>query len=350
VNLADLVAALLFLGVLAYAVLGGADFGSGLWDLTAGDAERGAPIRTLIDRVIGPVWEANHVWLIYVLVFLWTGFPTAFASLMETLFVPFGLAGLGIVARGSAFAFRKFAPTLRSARLFGALFATSSVVTPFLFGAIAGAVAAGRVPADGTGDRWTSWTGPTSIVGGLLAVTTCAFLAATFLTAEAALRHDRDLTDRCRARALGAGIVSGIVALAGIVPLEHDAPTLFDGLTGAALPLVLVSAAAGLAALANLAARRYLVARVAAVVAVAAVVVGWGVAQHPWILTDTLAIDDAAGAPATLWALVATFAVAAVIVLPGLGWLFWLTQRPGWAAAEARSMPREPVDEAVADR
>ncbi|MEZ5250125.1 MAG: cytochrome d ubiquinol oxidase subunit II [Ilumatobacteraceae bacterium] len=140
-SLADVVAALLFLGVLAYAVLGGADFGSGWWDLVAGDAARGGPLRTLVDRVIGPVWEANHVWLIYVLVYLWTGFPTAFAAVMDTLFVPFGLAGLGIVARGGAFAFRKFAPTVATARVFGVLFATSSVATPFLFGAIAGAIA-----------------------------------------------------------------------------------------------------------------------------------------------------------------------------------------------------------------
>jgi len=333
-SLADAIAALLFLGVLAYAILGGADFGSGVWDLTAGDARRGAPIRTLIDRVIGPVWEANHVWLIYVLVFLWTGFPAGFAALMDTLFVPFGLAGLGIVARGSAFAFRKFAPTLATARLFGALFAVSSILTPFLLGAIAGAIASGRVPADGTGDRWTSWTGPTSIIGGSLAVLTCAFLAAAFLTAEAALRTDTDLAERCRRRALGSGIATGVVAIAGIVPIKHDAPTLFDGLTGTAVLFVVGSAAAGTAALTALMARRYLLARAAAVLAVGAVVVGWGIAQHPWLLTDTLTIDDAAGARATLWALVGTFAVAAVVVLPSLGWLFWLTQRPAWARAE----------------
>jgi cytochrome d ubiquinol oxidase subunit II len=117
VSLADSCAVLLFLGVIAYGVFAGADFGSGFWDLTAGGDEAGGPLRTLIDRVIGPVWEANHVWLVYVLVFLWTGFPPAFAAVMETLFIPFSLAGLGIVARGSTFAFRKFAPSLATARL-----------------------------------------------------------------------------------------------------------------------------------------------------------------------------------------------------------------------------------------
>ena len=185
-TLVDVVAAIMFAGVIAYAVFAGADFGSGVWDLTAGDATRGGPMRTLIDHSIGPVWEANHVWLVFVLVYLWTGFPEAFAAICETLFAPLIFAGFGIVLRGSAFAFRKFAPTVAQARVFGAAFAASSVVTPFFFGTIAGAVASGRVPLDGTGDRWTSWTGPVSIIGGVLAVATCAFLAAVFLCAEAA--------------------------------------------------------------------------------------------------------------------------------------------------------------------
>ena len=153
-TLAATVAALLFLGVVAYALFAGADFGSGVWDLTAGDAEQGAPVRSLIDRAVGPVWEANHVWLVFVLVYLWTGFPDAFASIMETLFVPFCLAGVGIVMRGAAFAFRKMSPTLALARFHGVMFATSSVVTPFLFGTIAGAVAVGT--GAGRGRRATA--------------------------------------------------------------------------------------------------------------------------------------------------------------------------------------------------
>ncbi len=326
-TLAGTVAAVLFLGVVAYALFAGADFGSGVWDLTAGDAERGARVRSLIDRAVGPVWEANHVWLIFVLVYLWTGFPSAFASIMETLFVPFCIAGAGIVMRGAAFAFRKMSPTLALARFHGVMFATSSVITPFVFGTIAGAVAAGRVPADGPGDRWTSWTGPTSLVGGTLAVLTCAFLAAVFLTAEADRGIDPDLTEWCRRRALVVGALTGVVALAGVAPLHADAPTLFEGLTGRALPLVVVSAAAGVATLWALWQHRAVLARVTAVVAVGAIVVGWGVGQWPWMLVDVVEVEDAAGAHATLWGLLVVSGVAAATVVPALGYLYVLTQR-----------------------
>jgi cytochrome d ubiquinol oxidase subunit II len=327
VILADVVAIVMFGSVLAYAIFAGADFGCGVWDLTAGDAERGAPMRSLIDRAIGPVWEANHVWLVFVLVYLWTGFPTAFASVMETLFVPFCAAAVGIVMRGAAFAYRKLSPTIALARFHGTLFAASSVITPALFGAIAGAVASGRVPADGHGDRWTSWTGPTSIVGGTLAVVTCAFLAAVFLTAEAARGDDDTLTEACRRRALGMGLVTGAVALAGVVPLQDDARTLFDGLTDRALPLIVLSVAAALATMAALLQRRHALARVTAVVAVASVVSGWGVGQWPWMLTDHLEVEAAAAGDPTLWALLVVFGAAALFVLPSLAWLYVLTQR-----------------------
>src|SRR3954465_11212520 len=132
-TLAAVVAAAMFIGVVAYALLAGADFGSGFYDLTAGGDRSGAELRTLIDHSIGPVWEANHVWLIYVLVMWWTGFPESFASAMSTLILPMLLALLGIVLRGAAFAFRKFAPTIGQARLYGATFAGSSLITPFFF-------------------------------------------------------------------------------------------------------------------------------------------------------------------------------------------------------------------------
>jgi cytochrome d ubiquinol oxidase subunit II len=324
------VAAALFVGVLAYAVFGGADFGSGFFDLTAGSAKGGARLRTLVDHSIGPVWEANHVWLIFVLVTWWTAFPTAFAAAMTTLWLPLMLGLLGIVLRGASFAFRKYAATLNQARLYGVVFALSSLVAPFFLGAAAGALASGRVPAEGHGDLITSWLNPTGIVGGLVAGGTCAFLAGSFLVADAARAEQHDLAEVLRTRTLGVGVVTGLVVFAGLVPLMHDAPTLFEGLSGRGLPLVVLSALAGLATLVLLARRRYAVARFTAVGAVTTVVLGWGVAQYPWILVDELTFAEAAGAPATLTALTVAVGIAAVIVLPALGYLLYLTQTERW--------------------
>ncbi|MEU2031082.1 cytochrome d ubiquinol oxidase subunit II [Nocardia amamiensis] len=329
-DLSDIVATAMFTGVVLYALFGGADFGSGFWDLTAGGPRRGGRLRVLIDHSIGPVWEANHVWLIYILVFLWTAYPTVFAAIMTTLFIPMSLALLGIVLRGANFAFRKYSATMAQARLFGALFAGASLITPFFFGTVAGAIASGRVPATGYGDRVSSWVNPTSILGGTLAVGTCAFLAGVFLTADAARSGDRALAEYLRPRTLLVGAVTGAIAIAAIAPIRRDAPTLGDGLLGRALPLIVLSAVAGVLTLILVYRRGFGWARVTALVAVAAIVVGWAVAQTPWILVDQILIADAAGARATLLALLAVVALAAVTVLPALAYLFWLTQTDEW--------------------
>ncbi|TCJ30320.1 cytochrome d ubiquinol oxidase subunit II [Nocardioides jejuensis] len=325
-----IVAAALFTGVLAYAIFGGADFGSGFFDATAGGARRGAELRTLIDHSIGPVWEANHVWLVYILVTWWTAFPTAFAAAMTTLWLPLMLALLGIVLRGASFAFRKYSETLGEARLFGGIFALSSLITPFFLGCTAGAIASGRVPAGGHGDLITSWLNPTGVVGGLVAGGTCAFLAGSFLVADAARAGHEHLADQLRIRMLGVGVATGLVVFAGLFLLRSDAPTLFDGLSGRALPLVLLSAGAGLATLVLVARRRYAVARFTAVGAVGTVVLGWGVAQYPWLLVDQVKFADAAGAPATLHALIFATVLAAVLVVPALAYLYYLTQTERW--------------------
>lgn len=325
------VAAALFVGVIAYAVLGGADFGSGFFDLTAGSARRGAELRTLVDHSIGPVWEANHVWLIYVLVIWWTGFPESFAAAMSTLVLPLLFALLGIVLRGASFAFRKYAATLAQARFFGVVFATSSIITPFFLGTVAGGIASGRVPLEGTGDRWESWLNPTSIFGGLIAVGTCAFLAGTFLVADARRSGQERLAEDIRSRALIVGAVTGALVFAALLPIEHDAPTLADGLEGRAAPLVIVAGLAGAATMVLLWRRSYGIARLAAVTAVAAVVSGWGVAQYPWLLVDEITIVDAAGAPATLQGLLVAVGLAVVLVVPPLAYLFRLTQSEEWS-------------------
>ena len=330
-SLAVVVAAALFVGVLAYALFGGADFGSGIHDLSAGGTERGAELRTLVDHSIGPVWEANHVWLIYVLVMWWTAFPETFAAAMSTLILPMLLALLGIVLRGASFAFRKYAATLGQARLFGAIFAISSLITPFFLGAVAGAIASGRVSATERGDLWASWLNPTSVFGGIIAVGTCAFLAGTFLCADARRSDQENLAEQLRWRTLAIGAVTGIIVFAALIPIERDAPTLADGLETRAAPLVVISALAGIATLVLVTLRRFAVARVTALVAVAAVVTGWGVGQYPWLLVDQVTITDAAGAPATLRALLVAVGLAGVIVLPALGYLYKLTQSESWS-------------------
>jgi cytochrome d ubiquinol oxidase subunit II len=322
-----LAAVVLFVGVIAYAVLAGADFGAGFWDLTAGGAERGRRPRHLVDLALAPVWEANHVWLIFCLVMLWSAFPLAFAAITTTLYIPLGLAALGIVVRGSGFAFRKVVVRTAHQRAAGAAFASSSVITPFFLGTVAGGIASGRVPDDGYGDSLSSWLNPTSILGGVLAVLACAVMAAVFLVAEARRRDQHDLEAWFRRRALAASAVTGVVVLAGVGVLHADAPRLFSELTTRGLVLVLASALCGLAALVLLPRAAPALLRLLAVAAVVAVVAGWGVAQYPYLLGDHLPIERAAAPTATLWVLLVVAAVALAVVAPSIGLLFVLQQR-----------------------
>jgi cytochrome d ubiquinol oxidase subunit II len=337
VSSADAVAAVLWIGVTLYAVFGGADFGSGLWSLLAGRGERGRRARSLIDWSIAPVWEANHVWLIFMLVTLWTAFPEAFASVMSTLFIPLCLAALGIVLRGAGFAFHRVAARSSGRRLAEAAFAVSSVLTPFFMGTVAGAVASGRVPVgNAAGDPWTSWLNPVSLLLGALFVATSAYLAAVFLVSDARRFGDARLVDYFTVRARAAAVVAGAVAVGALFALRDDARFVYDGLTSEGLPLVILSAVCGVAALVLLwrGARRG--ARPLAVGAVVAVIWGWGVAQYPYLLPTSLTIEQGAGASATLTAVLVVFAIAVVVVLPALALLLTLDQR-GLLEEEAES-------------
>ncbi|MGZ4137419.1 MAG: cytochrome d ubiquinol oxidase subunit II [Actinomycetota bacterium] len=326
-TLQNVVAAVLFGGILLYAVFGGADYGGGFWDLFAGGAERGRRPRALIDRAIGPVWEANHVWLIFVLVVTWTAFSIAFFAIMTTLFVPLALAGLGIVLRGSGFAFRRVVVRTPEQRATGAAFALSSVITPFFFGTIAGGIASGRVPAAGDGDAMTSWVNPTSILGGALAVFVCAYVAAMFLIAEARMRHVDDLEAYFRRRAFVAAFVTGALAIAGIFVLRSDAHRLYTRLIGPGLPFVVLSVVCGLAALVLVRRASPQILRALAVAAVGAVIVGWGIAQYPEMLGTHLTIAAAASPRPTLVATVVVSVVAAILCVPSLALLYVLQQR-----------------------
>jgi cytochrome bd ubiquinol oxidase subunit II len=328
VSKADAVAGVLWIGATAYAVFGGADFGAGFWSLVAGPSARGRRARDLADWAIGPVWEANHVWLVFVLVTLWTGFSTAFASIFSTLFIPLSLAVLGIVIRGSGFAFHKTARRLEGRSLAERLFGVASLLTPFFMGTVIGGIASGRVPVgNATGDPVTSWINAPSLVIGALFVATSAYLSAVFLVYDARRAGAPDLEEYFTNRALIAAAVAGLLAVAGIIVLRSDARYVYDRLTSNALPLVIASGLAGLAVLVLLRRRARRYARPLAIVAVVAVVWGWGVAQYPYLLPTQLTIADAAAPSDTLTAVLVVFGAAVVLVIPSIVLLYTLAQR-----------------------
>jgi cytochrome d ubiquinol oxidase subunit II len=343
---ANAVAVVLWIGATMYAVFAGADFGAGLWSLLAGGNERGRRPRELIDWAIGPVWEANHVWLIFAIVVLWTGFPSAFEAVFSTLFIPLSLAALGIVLRGSGFAFHHVARRARGRSLAELIFGLSSVLTPFFMGTVVGAVAGGRVPVgNAAGDLVTSWLNPLSLMIGALFVATCAYLSAVFLVSDARRAGAPDLERYFVTRALASALVTGALAAACLVALHADARFVFDGLTGDGLPLVILSLVCGGAVLVLLQRSAGRGTRPLAVGAVAAVIWGWGVAQHPYLLPQTLTIADAAAPSSTLTSLLIVFGVAVLVVLPALGLLFTLVQRN---LVEETSQPTsKPPDDAA---
>jgi cytochrome d ubiquinol oxidase subunit II len=328
VSSAEAVAIVLWIGATMYAVFGGADFGAGVWSLLAGGGDRGRRPRELIDWAIGPVWEANHVWLIFVLVVLWTGFSSAFEAIFSTLFIPLSLAALGIVLRGSGFAFHKTARRSRGRVVSEVLFGAASLLTPFFMGTVVGAIAGGRVPiGNAAGDAVTSWLNPLSILIGALFVATSAYVSAVFLVSDARRAGAHDLERYFSTRALIAAVVTGALAAAGLVLLHSDAKFVFDGLTSDGLPLVILSLLCGIAVLVLLRRGARRGARPLAIGAVAAVIWGWGVAQNPYLLPPKLTIADAAAPSATLTSVLIVFGVAVVLVLPSIGLLFTLVQR-----------------------
>jgi cytochrome bd ubiquinol oxidase subunit II len=331
---ADLCAVILWAGATAYALFGGADFGGGFWDLVAGGAERGERPRALIQRSLTPVWEANHVWLIFILVVLWTAFPPAFSAVMTTLYVPIALAAVGIVLRGSGFAFRKSIEGLSGRRAAGATFAISSLLTPFFMGAVVGAIASGNVPGDGNGAPFSSWLQPLPLLTGAMFVASGAYLAAVFLIGDARRAGDEAMQRYFARRALAAAAVAGVAAAFGLVELHAEARYIFDRLTGEGLPLVVLSALCGIGVLLILlsharrpASTSSSLLRPLAAGAVVAVIWGWGVAQFPYLIPTSLKITQSAAPPDTLGAVIVVFLVAAILVLPALGLLYWLSQK-----------------------
>jgi cytochrome bd ubiquinol oxidase subunit II len=331
------VAAILFVVLAAYALFGGADFGGGIWDLIAGGPERGDAPRELIDESITPVWEANHVWLVFILVLLWTAFPPAFAAIMTALFVPLSLSLLGIVLRGVGFAFRHTAQRMRVRQFTGATFAASSLITPFFMGTVVGAVATGQVPVRPTGNVLAAWTSLTAMLTGFLFVAACAYVSAVFLVLEARQRGRHGLMRYFALRATVAGAVTGGLAGATFGELSASSPYVFHRLTGISLPLVAVSIAAGIAVLGMLWLRWYhpLILRATAAVAVATVVWGWGLAQYPYLFPTSLALRPGSAPTATLDTEFVVAGLAVVLVVPGFALLYYLQQRGLLTEAES---------------
>jgi cytochrome d ubiquinol oxidase subunit II len=327
-QLTDVPLILILVGLAAYAVLGGADFGAGFWQLGGGPGGRGREIREHAHHAMGPVWETNHVWLIFVLVVCWTAYPSAFGSIMSTLSVPLFIAGIGIILRGTTYALRSGTATPREQRLVEVVFAVSSILTPFALGAVIGGIASGRVPVgNAEGDLWSSWLNLTSIFIGVLSVVTAAYLAAVYLAADAVRIARPDLARAFRARALGTGVVAGAVAMAGLPVVRHDARPIWDGLTGGAgLGAVIVSAGAGLATLVLVFRSRFEPARATAALAVAAIIAGWALAQRPRFLPG-LTVEEAAASRGALIAVIVGVAIGALVLVPSLALLFGLFLR-----------------------
>lgn len=323
-----LVGGVLLAAITLYATFGGADFGAGFWNLVAGGDVRGERPRQLIEDSITPVWEANHVWLVFALVLFWTAYPEAFAAVASADAVPLWLAAFGIVLRGAAFAFGKEVRRLSVRRALGAIFALSSLLTPFFMGCVVGGIAAGAVPANATRASSASWTGATSILCGFVFVGACAYLAAVYLVHEAQRRDDTQLQRYFIHRAQLAGVATGVVSLVTLATLRIANGQMFDRLTGRALPLVILTGVCGLIVLAQLTLRRLRGVREVAWVGVAAIVWGWGVAQYPTVLPGSSLTLSNSGAPGTtLDALVVLAVFALVVVSPSFLFLFWLHGR-----------------------
>jgi cytochrome d ubiquinol oxidase subunit II len=306
-------------GLTCYIVLAGADFGAAIWQITAPQTREGRRIRDFAHNVMAPVWEANHVWLIFVLTVTWTAYPAAFGSIASTLSMALIVAVLGIVIRGAAYAVSAGTSGPRQVRELDFVSAIASIATPFALGACVGGIASGRVPyGKAQGDLVSSWLNPTSAVIGALAIAISALLAAVYLCDDAQRRGEHALVAPYRRRALGAGTVAGLLAFAGLGVLQRDAHPLYRELiAGPGLPAVIVSGAAGVSALGLVLRRRFQLARLAAALAVAAIVAGWALAQQPQLLPG-LTVGQAAAPRDTLIAVIIAVAGGGIVVIPSL--------------------------------
>jgi cytochrome bd ubiquinol oxidase subunit II len=325
VELAYIMVTLLWFALIAYAVLGGADFGAGIWDLLAlgRTAEKQ---RHLINHALGPVWEANHVWLIFLIVGLYTAFPVAFAKLSIALFLPFTLALLGIVLRGAAFIFRTYAVSAGVfTRVWSRVFSSTSTITPFVFGTVAAAVASGKIRIQGDtveSNLATIWLTPFALTIGLMAVSLCAVIAAIYLTVEAQHAKEEELVQVYRWRAFFAGAITATLGTIGLLLAPSEAPLLWNGMLNHALPLIFTTMLIGGMTAGMLLLQKYRMARAFIVLETAGLLGSWGISQLPYLIPPDVTVESAAGSSAMLTALLIGTLVGLAILLPSLWLLF----------------------------
>ena len=319
-----IIAGVMVAALILYALLGGADYGGGVWDLFA-FGKRAKAQRELIADAMGPVWEANHVWLILVIVLLFTAFPKAFSAISIALHIPLTLLLIGIVLRGTAFVFRKYdSQHDRTQRHWSLVFSIASVITPVVLGIILGAIASGRIriengtAADGF---FTSWLAPFPFAVGFFALALFAFLAAVYLTLET---DDKELQEDFRLRALIAGVVVGLLALIVFLLAETGAPTVRAGIsrTWWATGLHLATAVFALGAFYTLWTRRYAAARFFAAAQITMILLGWAFAQYPYLVEPDISIASAAAPPITLRLLLGALIAGMLILFPSYYYLF----------------------------
>jgi cytochrome d ubiquinol oxidase subunit II len=318
----------LAVALILYVTLAGADFGAGVWEFNL--FFRPSPAeRKLIDRAIAPVWEANHVWLIFVIVVVHTAFPLVFAALSRALFMPLLLASAGIVLRGAGFVLRYYGDDgSRPHFHWSVVFALASVLAPFFLGAAVGAVASGELPIDSdgrfSGHYLTGWINPLSVFMGFFMVGLCAYLAAVYLCRDAWRESQADQAEVWRKRAIAVGVVVGLLAFAGLALVAVDVPALRGNLLSRGWPLILLSAITGFGALAALLVRRFTLAVTLAAVAVATLIAGWMVAQYPLLVPPHLTISTASASHQTLVAMAWCVAAGTSVLAPSFVWLLVL--------------------------
>lgn len=323
--LATIIALATLASLLLYALMGGADFGGGVWDLFA-RGPRAARQRKVIADAIAPIWEANHVWLILVIVLLFTAFPRGFAAMMTALHIPLMAMLVGIVLRGSAFVFRKYdAKDDAVQRRWSTIFGVSSIITPVLQGMCLGALASGAIRIERgqvTSGFFSGWLDPFALACGAFALALFAFLAAVYLTVDAAA--DRDVQEDFRRRALWAEVIlAPIAAVVFLAARNGGAPQMYADLTRWWAPILLAwTSAFAVTALVALWRRRYRLARIAAIGQVTLILVGWCSAQFPHLILPDMNIHDVAAPEVTLRLLVIALGFGAVVLLPSLYYLF----------------------------